>query len=170
MFSFQPVFNLYVSHSKFVKTTTSPSYSSLPKFSPVPEDRLCSQIILPLAYQSQSTVLTNTYLDLCNRDFVFSSAPLSPIFHSKYYITDKIFCKVPFQHPNPCFTSSLPVGSRTNSKLSLSQTWLHPLSCKLSSIPYNSLATHHTFPLLRYPLAISLEQASLSHQSKFLIS
>lgn len=94
MFSFQPVFILYVSHSKFIKTTTSPFYSSLPKFSPVPEDWLCSPMILPLAHQSQSIVLINTYLDLCNRGFVFSSAPVSPIFHSKHYITDKIFRSV----------------------------------------------------------------------------
>lgn len=96
MFSFQPVFNLYVSHSKFIKTTTSPFYSSLPKSSPVPEDRLCSHIILPPAHQSQSTVLINTYLDLCNRDFVFSSAPLSPISTPNTILLTKFSAKCHF--------------------------------------------------------------------------
>lgn len=55
----------------------------------------------------QSIVLINTSLDLCNRFFVSSSALLSPIFHSNFYITDKSLCKISFQPLNPCLRAHL---------------------------------------------------------------
>lgn len=135
MFSFQPVFILPFSHSKCMKTMTSPFFfvsstvlhasGRTASLAPKSHTSSCSPI-------PQSSLLVSISLDLCHRVFVFPPAPLSPSVHSDFCMTDERLCQAPLEQRNPCF------GAHRILITSWVTSNLKPLSFRDAAFPFIS--------------------------------